>query len=57
MPLPLGRDSETGRYKTNGWGQLRFAHGLSAALDLAQDRDRGIEVFADWDPEELTRAW
>lgn len=39
------------------WGQLRFAHGLFAALDLAQDRSRGTEVLADWEPKDFARVW
>lgn len=39
------------------WGHWRFAHGLFAALDLAQDRARGAEILADWDPEGFTRVW
>ncbi|MFN8104973.1 MAG: hypothetical protein U0U69_10975 [Acidimicrobiia bacterium] len=39
------------------WGHWRFAHGLFAALDLAQDRARGTEILADWQPEDFTRVW
>lgn len=39
------------------WGHWRFAHGLFAALDLAQDRARGIEILADWEPTDFTRVW
>jgi hypothetical protein len=39
------------------WGHWRFAHGLFAALDLAQDRARGAEILADWNPEDFTRVW
>ncbi|MCC6436820.1 MAG: hypothetical protein IT196_17435 [Acidimicrobiales bacterium] len=31
----------------------RFAHGLFAALDLAQDRARGTEILADWEPKDF----
>jgi hypothetical protein len=43
--------------ESDEWGRWRFAHGLFAALDLAQDRARGSEILADWEPEELTRVW
>ena len=46
----LARDRSTG----GGW---RFAHGIFAALDLAQDRARGAEILAGWDPQDFTRAW
>lgn len=39
------------------WGHWRFAHGLFAALDLAQDRARGAEILADWNPKDFTRVW
>lgn len=39
------------------WGHWRFADGLFAALDLAQDRARGSEIFADWQSKDLTRVW
>ncbi|MGH9014181.1 MAG: hypothetical protein ACRDZ1_09640 [Acidimicrobiia bacterium] len=39
------------------WGHWRFAHGLFAALDLAQDRARGTEILADWNPKDFTRVW
>ena len=39
------------------WGHWRFAHGLITALDLAQDRARGAEILADWDPEDFARVW
>lgn len=39
------------------WRHWRFAHGLFAALDLAQDRARGSEILADWNPEDFTRVW
>jgi hypothetical protein len=43
--------------QSNEWGHWRFAHGLFAALDLAQDRARGTEILADWEPEDFTRVW
>jgi hypothetical protein len=43
--------------ESNEWGQWRFAHGLFAALDLAQDRARGAEILADWQPKDFTRVW
>ena len=39
------------------WGDWRFAHGLFAALDLAQDQARGAEILDDWKPEDFTRVW
>jgi hypothetical protein len=42
---------------TNEWGHWRFAHGLFAALDLAQDRARGAEILADWNPTDFARVW
>lgn len=42
---------------SNEWGPWRFAHGLFAALDLAQDRARGAEILGDWDPRDFTRVW
>lgn len=39
------------------WGHWRFAHGIFAALDLAQDRARGTEILADWEPKDFTRVW
>lgn len=49
----------TERYtrESNVWGHWRFAHGLFAALDLAQDRSRGTEILAGWNPEDFTRVW
>ena len=41
----------------NEWGPWRVAHGLFTALDLAQDRARGAETLADWDPGDFTRVW
>jgi hypothetical protein len=43
------RDSE--------WKHVCFAHGLFAALDLAQDRARGAEILAGWNPTDFTRVW
>lgn len=43
--------------ESSEWGQWRFAHGLFAALDLAQDRARGAEILGSWDPEDFTRVW
>jgi hypothetical protein len=39
------------------WGHWLFAHGLFAALDLTQDRARGVEILDDWDPKDFTRVW
>lgn len=39
------------------WGHWRFAHGLFAALGLAQDRARGAEILEDWNPKDFTRVW
>lgn len=30
---------------------------IVAALDIAQDRARGLEALSDWRPEEIVRAW
>lgn len=35
----------------------QFAHGLFAALDLAQDKSRGAEILSDWFPADFTRVW
>lgn len=43
--------------QSSEWGHWRFAHGLFAALDLAQDRSRGAEILADWNPKDFTRVW
>lgn len=43
--------------ESNEWGHWRFAHGLFAALDLAQDRARGREILADWEPKDFARVW
>lgn len=43
--------------QSSDWGQWRFAHGLFAALDLAQDRARGAEILESWDPKDFTRVW
>jgi len=42
---------------TKEWGRWRFAHGLFAALDLAQDKARGAEILADWNPTDFARVW
>ncbi len=33
------------------------ANHIVAALDIAQDRARGLEALEQWQPEEITRAW
>jgi len=43
--------------RSNEWGHWRFAHGVFTALDLAQDRTRGTEILAEWQPEGFTRVW
>lgn len=43
--------------ESSEWGPWRFAHGLFAALDLAQDRTRGTEILADWEPTDFSRVW
>ncbi len=43
--------------ESDEWGHWRFAHGLFAALDLAQDRARGTEILADWQPEDFAHVW
>lgn len=55
-PTPLVCTERHDR-ESSEWGQWRFAHGLFAALDLAQDRSRGIEILADWNPKDFTRVW
>jgi hypothetical protein len=42
---------------SSDWGRWRFAHGLFAALDLAQDLGRGAEILGDWNPKDFTRVW
>lgn len=53
-PLVCGERFER---DSDEWGHWRFAHGLFAALDLAQDRARGSEILADWEPKAFTRVW
>lgn len=53
-PLVCGERFER---ESDAWGHWRFAHGLFAALDLAQDRARGAEILSDWDPKDFTRVW
>lgn len=55
-PTPLVCAERVDR-ASDEWGHWRFAHGLFAALDLAQDRARGAEILADWQPEDFTRVW
>ena len=55
-PTPLVCDRRTSRLRS-AWGQWRFAHGLFAALDLAQDRARGAEILESWNPKDFTRVW
>lgn len=55
-PTPLVCASRDDR-ETSEWGHWRFAHGLFAALDLAQDQARGGEILAEWDPKDFTRVW
>jgi hypothetical protein len=43
--------------RSSEWGHWRFAHGVFAALDLAQDRSRGTEILADWHPTDFIRVW
>lgn len=43
--------------ESSQWGTWRFAHGLYAALDLAQDRARGAEILDGWNPRAFTRVW
>jgi hypothetical protein len=42
---------------TDAWGPWRVAHGLFAALDLAQDQARCAEILSAWQPEDFTRVW
>jgi hypothetical protein len=55
-PTPL-MCTERFRRESDEWGHWRFTHGLFAALDLAQDRARGAEILADWEPKDFTRVW
>lgn len=55
-PTPLVCSERFDR-ESNEWGPWRFAHGLFAALDLAQDRARGTEILADWEPKDFARVW
>jgi hypothetical protein len=57
-PTPLACVDRFDRFDRPGdaWGHWRFAHGLFAALDLAQDRARGAEILESWNPEDFTRA-
>lgn len=50
------------RYRANAmatsWLEWPIAHPLFAALDLAQDRARGVEILEDWTPPApFTRVW
>ena len=54
-PTPLVRVDRFER--SNEQGRWRFAHGLFAALDLAQDRARGAESLESWNPEDFARVW
>lgn len=55
-PTPLVCTERYERAVTD-WDRWGFAHGLFAALDLAQDRARGAEILAEWDPTDFTRVW
>ncbi len=55
-PTPLACAERVER-PSDAWGHWRFAPGLFAALDLAQDRARGTEILADWQPEDFARVW
>lgn len=55
-PTPLVCTERFDRHSRE-WGHWRFAHGLFAALDLAQDQARGAEILADWNPDDFTRVW
>jgi hypothetical protein len=43
--------------RSDQWGHWSFAHGLFAALGLAQDRGRGAEILGSWNPAEFARVW
>jgi hypothetical protein len=55
-PTPLACAQRFDR-DSSEWGHWRFAHGLFAALDLAQDQARGAEILEDWNPKDFTRVW
>jgi hypothetical protein len=55
-PTPLACTQRFDR-DSGEWGHWRFAHGLFAALDLAQDQARGAEILDDWKPKDFTRVW
>jgi hypothetical protein len=55
-PTPLVCAERVDR-ASDEWGHWRFAHGLFVALDLAQDRARGTEILADWQPRDFSRVW
>ena len=55
-PTPLACVERVDR-ASDEWGHWRFAYGLFAVLDLAQDRARGTEILADWQPKDFTRVW
>lgn len=55
-PTPLACVERFDR-QSSEWGLWRFAHGLFAALDLAQDRARGAEILEGWNPKDFTRVW
>ena len=40
------------------WLEWPLTHPLFVALDLAQDRSRGVEILSDWaPPSEFRRVW
>ena len=49
----------TGRQEIpdNIFGQRLFVRPLFAALDLAQDKARGIEILDGWNPDGAIRVW
>ena len=55
-PTPLACVERFER-QSSEWGRWRFARGLFAALDLAQDRARGAEILESWNPKDFTRVW
>jgi hypothetical protein len=50
---PPRSSASAGSCRSDQWGPWSFAHGLFAALDLAQDRARGAEILESWNPSSI----
>lgn len=56
-PTPLVCSERVHRQGRGRWGSWPMVQGVFAALDLAQDRSRGVEALQNWNPKEFTRVW